>query len=167
MFVHASAPLQRRDLAKERVRMASALRFAPLVELNYTFLQPFVFFREITDAHFSILSPSDCCAETDRRRSRHDGRAVRRTSQRLAQMMAHCSATLEMASGKFVAKRTLLGRIRSGFSCSMRLTSSPRLNRGIRTAASTTYLLLRRVPASQSGLTAPHLHRLHIGLVHP
>lgn len=26
-------------------------------------------------------------------------------------MMAHCSATLEMASGKFVAKRTLLGRI--------------------------------------------------------
>lgn len=39
------------------------------------------------------------------------------TSQRqwrkmdVAQMMAHCSATLEMASGKFVAKRTLLGRI--------------------------------------------------------
>ena len=38
------------------------------------------------------------------------------TSQRqwgkmdVAQMMAHCSATLEMASGKFVAKRTLLGR---------------------------------------------------------
>jgi hypothetical protein len=29
----------------------------------------------------------------------------------VAQMMAHCSATLEMASGKFVAKRTLLGRI--------------------------------------------------------
>ena len=39
------------------------------------------------------------------------------TSQRqwgkmdVAQMMAHCSATLEMASGKFVAKRSLLGRI--------------------------------------------------------
>ena len=39
------------------------------------------------------------------------------TSQRqwgkmdVAQMMAHCSAALEMASGKFVAKRTLLGRI--------------------------------------------------------
>jgi hypothetical protein len=29
----------------------------------------------------------------------------------VAQMMAHCSAALEMASGKFVAKRTLLGRI--------------------------------------------------------
>jgi hypothetical protein len=29
----------------------------------------------------------------------------------IAQMMAHCSAALEMASGKFVAKRTLLGRI--------------------------------------------------------
>jgi len=29
----------------------------------------------------------------------------------VAQMMAHCSATLEMASGKFVAKRTLIGRI--------------------------------------------------------
>lgn len=28
-----------------------------------------------------------------------------------AQMMAHCSAALEMASGKFVARRTLLGRI--------------------------------------------------------
>ena len=39
------------------------------------------------------------------------------TSQRqwgkmdVAQMLAHCSAALEMASGKFVAKRTLLGRI--------------------------------------------------------
>src|SRR5215831_9862001 len=39
------------------------------------------------------------------------------TSQRqwgkmdVAQMMSHCSTTLEMASGKFVAKRTLLGRI--------------------------------------------------------
>jgi len=29
----------------------------------------------------------------------------------VAQMMAHCSAALEMASGKVVAKRTLLGRI--------------------------------------------------------
>ena len=29
----------------------------------------------------------------------------------VSQMMAHCSAALEMASGKFVAKRTLLGRI--------------------------------------------------------
>src|SRR5215469_13159562 len=29
----------------------------------------------------------------------------------VAQMMAHCSAALEMASGKFVAKRTLLGRV--------------------------------------------------------
>ena len=29
----------------------------------------------------------------------------------VAQMMAHCSAALEMASGKLVAKRTLLGRI--------------------------------------------------------
>ena len=29
----------------------------------------------------------------------------------VTQMMAHCSAALEMASGKFVAKRTLLGRI--------------------------------------------------------
>ncbi len=29
----------------------------------------------------------------------------------VAQMMAHCSAGLEMASGKLVAKRTLLGRI--------------------------------------------------------
>ena len=29
----------------------------------------------------------------------------------VAQMMAHCSTALEMASGKFVAKRTLLGRI--------------------------------------------------------
>jgi len=29
----------------------------------------------------------------------------------VAQMMAHCTAALEMASGKFVAKRTLLGRI--------------------------------------------------------
>jgi len=29
----------------------------------------------------------------------------------VAQMMAHCSATLEMASGKFVARRSLLGRI--------------------------------------------------------
>ena len=29
----------------------------------------------------------------------------------VAQMMAHCGAALEMASGKFVAKRTLLGRI--------------------------------------------------------
>jgi Protein of unknown function (DUF1569) len=29
----------------------------------------------------------------------------------VAQMMAHCSAALEMASGKFAAKRTLLGRI--------------------------------------------------------
>jgi Protein of unknown function (DUF1569) len=28
-----------------------------------------------------------------------------------AQMMAHCSAALEMASGKFVARRTFLGRI--------------------------------------------------------
>jgi hypothetical protein len=28
-----------------------------------------------------------------------------------AQMMAHCSAALEMASGKLVVKRTLLGRI--------------------------------------------------------
>ena len=28
-----------------------------------------------------------------------------------AQMMAHCSTALEMASGKFVAKRTLLGRV--------------------------------------------------------
>src|SRR5215472_14723814 len=28
-----------------------------------------------------------------------------------AQMMAHCSAALEMASGKLVAKRTLIGRI--------------------------------------------------------
>ena len=27
----------------------------------------------------------------------------------VAQMMAHCSAALEMASGKIVAKRTLLG----------------------------------------------------------
>ena len=39
------------------------------------------------------------------------------TSQRqwgkmdVAQMMAHCSVALEMASGKFAAKRTLLGRI--------------------------------------------------------
>ena len=29
----------------------------------------------------------------------------------VAQMMAHCSATLEMASGKFVARRSLIGRI--------------------------------------------------------
>ena len=29
----------------------------------------------------------------------------------VAQMLAHCSAALEMASGKFVAKRVLLGRI--------------------------------------------------------
>lgn len=29
----------------------------------------------------------------------------------VAQMLAHCSAALEMASGKFVAKRSLLGRI--------------------------------------------------------
>jgi len=29
----------------------------------------------------------------------------------VAQMMAHCGAALEMASGIFVAKRTLLGRI--------------------------------------------------------
>ena len=29
----------------------------------------------------------------------------------VAQMMAHCSAALEMASGKLVAKRTLLGWI--------------------------------------------------------
>jgi hypothetical protein len=29
----------------------------------------------------------------------------------VTQMMAHCSAPLEMVSGKFVAKRTLLGRI--------------------------------------------------------
>jgi hypothetical protein len=29
----------------------------------------------------------------------------------VAQMMAHCSAALEMASGKLAAKRTLLGRI--------------------------------------------------------
>jgi Protein of unknown function (DUF1569) len=29
----------------------------------------------------------------------------------VAQMMAHCSAALEMASGKLVAKRTLIGRI--------------------------------------------------------
>jgi hypothetical protein len=29
----------------------------------------------------------------------------------VAQMMAHCSAALEMASGQFAAKRTLLGRI--------------------------------------------------------
>src|SRR5499425_197693 len=29
----------------------------------------------------------------------------------VAQMMAHCSAALDMASGKLVAKRTLLGRI--------------------------------------------------------
>ncbi len=29
----------------------------------------------------------------------------------VAQMMAHCSAALEMASGKLIAKRTLLGRI--------------------------------------------------------
>jgi hypothetical protein len=29
----------------------------------------------------------------------------------VAQMLAHCSAALEMASGKVVAKRTLLGRI--------------------------------------------------------
>lgn len=39
------------------------------------------------------------------------------TSQRqwgkmdVAQMMAHCSATLDMASGRFVAKRSLIGRI--------------------------------------------------------
>jgi hypothetical protein len=42
---------------------------------------------------------------------------LRPTSQRqwgkmdVAQMIGHCSAALEMASGKFVAKRTLLGRI--------------------------------------------------------
>ena len=29
----------------------------------------------------------------------------------VAQMMAHCSVAMEMASGRFVAKRTLLGRI--------------------------------------------------------
>jgi len=29
----------------------------------------------------------------------------------VAQMMAHCSTTMDMASGKFVAKRTLIGRI--------------------------------------------------------
>ena len=29
----------------------------------------------------------------------------------VAQMMAHCSAAMETASGKFVAKRTLIGRI--------------------------------------------------------
>ena len=29
----------------------------------------------------------------------------------VAQMVAHCSTTMDMASGKFVAKRTLLGRI--------------------------------------------------------
>jgi len=29
----------------------------------------------------------------------------------VAQMMAHCSAVLEMASGKGIAKRTLIGRI--------------------------------------------------------
>ena len=29
----------------------------------------------------------------------------------VSQMMAHCTATLEMASGKLAAKRTLLGRI--------------------------------------------------------
>ena len=29
----------------------------------------------------------------------------------VAQMLAHCSTTMNMASGKFVAKRTLLGRI--------------------------------------------------------
>jgi hypothetical protein len=29
----------------------------------------------------------------------------------VAQMMAHCSRTMEMASGKFVAKRSLIGRI--------------------------------------------------------
>ena len=29
----------------------------------------------------------------------------------VAQMMAHCSAALEMASGKLIAKQTLLGRI--------------------------------------------------------
>jgi hypothetical protein len=29
----------------------------------------------------------------------------------VTQMMAHCSAALEMVSGKFVANRTLLGRI--------------------------------------------------------
>ena len=28
-----------------------------------------------------------------------------------AQMMAHCATTMEMASGKFAAKRTLLGRL--------------------------------------------------------
>ena len=39
------------------------------------------------------------------------------TSQRqwgkmdVAQMMAHCSAALDMASGRFVAKRSLIGRI--------------------------------------------------------
>ena len=39
------------------------------------------------------------------------------TSQRqwgemdVAQMMAHCSATMDMASGKFVAKRSVIGRI--------------------------------------------------------
>ncbi len=29
----------------------------------------------------------------------------------VAQMMAHCSASLDMASGRFVAKRSLIGRI--------------------------------------------------------
>jgi len=39
------------------------------------------------------------------------------TSQRqwgsmdVAQMLAHCSATMEMASGKLIAKRTLIGKI--------------------------------------------------------
>src|SRR5215472_15616569 len=55
MFVHARAPFQRRNLAKEWVRMGRTLRFASLVELTHTLLQPFVFLGEITRANLQFF----------------------------------------------------------------------------------------------------------------
>jgi len=55
MFVHARAPFQRRNLAKEWVRMGRTLRFASLVELTHTLLQPFVFLCEITGANLQFF----------------------------------------------------------------------------------------------------------------
>src|SRR5215831_18905960 len=55
VFVHACAPFQRRDRAKDWVRMSRTMGFASLVELTHTLLQPLLFLPEVAGAHLQCL----------------------------------------------------------------------------------------------------------------
>src|SRR6516164_1130028 len=65
VLVHARAPFQRRDLAKEWVRILRTLRFASLVELKHALLQPLTFLREVTAGHLQF----SCRWSTARKRA--------------------------------------------------------------------------------------------------